>query len=60
MLAAKAAQELSGVDTGQIAEALAPEMETAMSYLDTLIKSLAGMRRALGAHNGRTLAGKLV
>jgi len=60
VLAAKAAQELSGVDTGQIAEALAPEMETAMSYLDTLIKSLTGMRRALGAHNGRTLAGKLV
>ena len=60
VLAAKAAQELAGMDKGQIAEALAPEMETAMSYLDTLIKSLTGMRRALAAHNGRTLAGRTI
>jgi len=60
VLAAKAAQELSGMDKAQIAEALAPEMETAMSYLDTLIKSLTGTRRALAAHNGRTLAGRII
>jgi len=60
VLAAKAAQELSGMDKAQIAEALAPEMETAMSYLDTLIKSLTGTRRALAAHNGRTLAGRMI
>ena len=60
VLAAKAAQELTGMDTSQIAEALAPEMETAMSYLDTLIKSLTGTRRALAAHNGRTLAGRII
>jgi len=60
VLAAKAAQELSGLDKSQIAEALAPEMETAMSYLDTLIKSLTGMRRALTAHTGRALAGRII